>query len=396
MQYIKYHAIYLYMQIFYYIKTIIMSSRRTKDEKKAPSVSDLLARIIQLEETILRSVKTVNSESEENTTKTVDFTPYMTLREKSPLLLALYPGKEDGSRIYTPLDTDLGTTTSGYWPGGRQWVGLYLGGTDGSAGNRRLNTIPMCLANSLPFYSPMGLTASVSDTGLRLEAMNSCSSAVMDFSGENCQTNWTAAFELIYFFATGFMHVSTVAFPINTASACLKFEEGDRIINMCGPHLALTTRKRRQDYYDLLRVIIDAMDGWVEFPNNKMLEGNVINYRANFVKPHLEGVRLTVLDRYAVVRSIPSMESDIGTALKIIASMLVLAEMRTKEFMDANTGIEWAWIRSEYANLQLRAEKASALLSESEGGMFDGFSMQAFVDLIAMTDAALQGHRHLV
>lgn len=84
--------------------------------------------------------------------------------------------------------------------------------------------------------------------------------------------------------------------------------------------------------------------------------------------------------------------------------MLVLAEMRTKEFMDANTGTEWAWTRSEYANLQLRAEKASQLMAEldgdgeASGGKLDEkqTQLQNFVDLISMTDAALNGVRHLM
>lgn len=393
-------------------------SRKVKEDKKTPGLAELTLRIAQLEEMVLRNLKLATGLTDDNELNaTVDMTPFMTLREKSPLLIALYPGKEDGSRIYAPLDSELGTTTSGMWPSGRQWLGLYLGGGDSSNTNRRVATIPLCLSNGLPFYSPLGLTSSASDTLLRLEAMNACSSAILDFSGEGrggggaggggAGGSWTHGFELIYFFSTGFMHVSTIAFPISTAAMCLKFEEGDRIMNVCGPHLALTERKRREDFYSLLRYLIDAMEGWTELASPKMLEQSVVNYRANFIKPHLEGVRLTVLDRYAIVKNIPSMESDIGSALKTIATMLVLSEMRTKEFMDANTGNEWAWTRSEYANLQLRAEKASQMLSELEGEAGPAISasgridervnqLQAFVDLVSMTDAVLANVRHLM
>lgn len=387
-----------------------MSSRKTssRDEKKTPpGLAELTLRVAQLEEMVLRHLKAATGLNED-TELTIDMTPFMTLREKSALLIALYPGKEDGSRIYSPQDSELGTTTSGMWPSGRQWVGLYLGGGEGSNLNRRVSSIPLCLANSLPFYSPLGLTASASDTMLRLEALNACSSAIIDFTGEGKSQNfnWNHAFELVYLFSTGFMHVSTLAFPVSIAAACLKFEEGDRVMNLCGPHLAMTERRRREDFYNLLRLLIDSMEGWTEFATPKMLEQSVVNYRANFIKPHLEGVRMTVLDRYAVIKSIPAMESDIGSALKVIATMLVLAEMRTKEFMDANTGTEWAWSRSEYANLQLRAEKASQMLAEldieggvgKEGGKMDDrvLQMQAFVDLISMTDTALSGVRHLM
>lgn len=381
-----------------------MSSRKTKEEKKtAPGLAELTLRVAQLEEMVMRNLKTATGEGDDPNT-TIDMTPFMTLREKSPLLVALYPGKEDGSRIYSPQDNELGTTTSGMWPSGRQWMGIYLGGGEGSNTNRRVSTIPLCLANGLPFYSPLGLTASASDTLLRLEAMNACSSAIIDFSndGRNSSSNsWTNGFELVYFFSTGFMHLATLAFPISTAAACLKFEEGDRVMNVCGPHLAMTDRRRREDFYTFLRNLIDAMEGWTEFSTPKLLEQNIVNLRANYIKPHAEGVRITVLDRYTIIKAIPNMESDIGSALKTIATMLVLAEMRTKEFMDANTGSEWAWTRSEYANLQLRAEKASQMIADLEnegGGKLDErqLQLQAFVDLISMTDAALTGVRHLM
>lgn len=375
---------------------------RKSGDKKIPGVAELVLRIAQIEEMVLRNMKTVTDEPD---VTTVDISGFMAAREKSPLLIALYPGKEDGSRILTPVDSELGTNTSGMWPNGRQWLGLYLGGS--TNGNRRIATIPMCLNHNLPFYSPLGLTASVSDTNLRIDAMNACSSAIIDFSGEGSKTaglNWNNGFELVYLFSTGFMHVSTVGFPVSIATACVKFDEGDRIMNMCGPHLALTDRKRRQEFYELLRYLIGAMEGWTEFGNTKQLEQSAVNYRANFIKPHLEGVRMTVLDRYAIVKNIPVMESDIGCALKTIVTMLVLAEMRTKEFMDANTGTEWAWTRSEYANLQLRAEKASQLMAEldgdgeASGGKLDEkqTQLQNFVDLISMTDAALNGVRHLM
>jgi len=205
---------------------------------------------------------------------------------------------------------------------------------------------------------------------------------------------------MLYLFAQGFANVSTVGFPSSIPTNVLKFDESEQIVNACGSFGSATLRKRRQDYYELLRVLLDAMESWTEFPcvsGPLGLENNVVNFRSNYLKAHMDGVRITVLDRWSVYKLLGRFESDIGETLRVILGMFILAEMHTREFMDTNVGSDWTFLRGDYVTLQLRAEKASLVLAELDPSNYDDrmFHLQAFVELVTMADSVLSNQRHL-
>lgn len=383
--------------------TVMSTSRRHKSASsntaELTQVQDLIERVLALERAVAKSKAVLPSDPV--SPATLNITPFVAKWEKSRLLQLLYPPRDDGSHTYTLNEYELGPDSVGYWPGENQWHGMYLGGCEPFNENRRALIIPLCLASNLDFFTPQGASTSSSDVAKRLQALENCSSAVIDFSHDELCLNYVPGFEVLYLFARGFVHVSFIQFPANIPTAILKFDESECISNTFGPWDSVTLRQRRQDYYVIIQALISAMAGWtcydtINGPNG--LEHHVVNYRAKFSRPKSEGVQIPVLSRFEVYRTLRSatFNTDIGATMRVILGMLILGEMHTRDFMD-NHVAEWKHIRGEFADLQNRAALAATQLQDVDPTSFDDrhFHLQAFIDLVQLASAVLTNYRHL-
>ena len=376
------------------------SSRKSKQSSSAGDVTVLLARLAALEEAVARSA-TIISANDETTPTSVDISSFAKEWAESSMLQKLYPPQEDGSRIYD-LDAHEHTPDgSGFWPQKRNWHGLYLGGCEQGNPYRRGITIPMCVKAKMEFFQPQGLGFSNEDIYTRQEALNTCSTAIIDFGADELCLNYIPGLELVYLFAQGFTNVSLIQFPKNTTTAILKFDESERSMNVFGPHDAVTLRRRRQDYYGILNELNNVME-WQEYKTlngTDGLEQAMINLRANFKRNHAEGIRVNVTDRIAIYRQVAQTkyDSDIGEMMRIALGMFLLCEMHTREFMDLNMP-EWKHLRGEFSNLQLRAEKEAHTLANTDELSSDVdrvFHIQACIDFTTYVAAIVKKFKHL-
>jgi hypothetical protein len=305
---------------------------------------------------------------------------------KHVILQKLYPPQEDGSRIYKLEDYELSPSTSGYWPNARNWKGLYLGGCEQGNEMRRAVTIPLCLKNTMDFFTPQGLSTSVIDSEARIEALNTCSAAIIDFTGDEQCLNFAGAMDCLYLFAHGFVNVSIINLDASPFQDAIRFDSEQLYPNVFGNWDSTSLRQRRFEYYSILRLVVSKMEDWSEYQTVSGVKGlgqNMTNLRANYKRPHGEGIMLSVLDRLAVYRLIASMTfiTDIGAILRICIGMLLLCEMRELEFMTNNMP-EWKQLRGEFAILCMKVEKdqADLLLVEVPDDAF--FNKQACVDFV--------------
>lgn len=329
---------------------------------------------------------------------TVDITIFLAKWERSRLLQQLYPVKDNGSRSYFLNDFELEPESAGYWPAENQWHGLYLGGNECAANeNRRAFLIPLCLASDLHFFTPQN----GSNLTQRLNALELCSSAVVDFSHDALCDKYTAGIETVLLFARGFVHVHLLKFPENIATAILNFDESDVIVNACGPWDSVSLRQRRNEYYIFIKTLISAMDKWTLYPNLSGVDGfehQLINFRSKFSRPKTDGVQIPVTSRLNIYRALCSFPfaTDIGSALRILLGIFILCEMRTREFMTENCP-EWRAIRGAFSDLQNRAALASKQLQDTDYASYGDchFHLQAFVDLVNIGSAVVSSYRHL-
>lgn len=356
-------------------------------------------RIKNLEEVIMRFSKDATSVP---TNLSFDITPILAIREKSILLKALYPDQE--SRIYNFKDMEMTNLSSGYYPNQQRWrdAGIYLGGCERSNEQRRAVIIPMCLSQGLAFFTPQGLTTLAADVRSRLDATVHCSSAIIDFTGDEvCLNNYSAGLDILFFFAQGFTAINLLRFPDNIVEACMKFDESELGQNLCGPYMSVTLRKRRQEYYEIIQLLIS--EGWRTFfsvSGPLGLSQILIDQRSSFLKAHNDGLQMTILQRLEIWRGIKAREwkSDIAHALICILGMLIFGEFRTRELLDSNAP-EWTMIRGEFESLLLKSDRARIQLNELDqaDSPYDDryFHLEAFVDLVTTTNEVISQNLHL-
>lgn len=376
------------------------SSKKNKQSGNITELSALLTRMAALEEAVARSA-TIISAHDEAIPTSVDISLFIKEWTESAMLQKLYPPQEDGSRVYDLDAHEFTPDGSGFWPQKRNWHGVYLGGCEQGNAYRRGITIPMCIKGKFEFFQPQGLGFSNEDIYTRQEALNACSTAIIDFGGDELCLNYTPGLELVYLFAQGFTNVSLIQFPKNVTTAILKFDESERSMNVFGAHDAVTLRRRRQDYYIFLNELANVME-WTEYKSlngAQGLEQAMINLRANFKRSHAEGIRVNVIDRIAIYQQLAQTKynSDIGEMMRIALGMFLLCEMHTREFMDQNMP-EWKHLRGEFSNLQLRAEKEAQILATIDESSSDAdriFHIQACIDFITYVSAIVKKFKHL-
>ena len=375
-----------------------MATTRKVPKVLPTDIARVEARLDRIENMLMRS-KEVNPGIASS--QSYDITPILALREKSTLLKNLYPDQE--SRIYQLKDYELNSSSSGYYPSQQRWRdgGLYLGGCEQGSETRRAIIIPMCLSQGLSFFTPQGLSANSTDVRNRIEAQLNCSSAIFDFTGDEFCLNYSAGLDVLFFFAQGFTKLNFLCFPDNILEACMKFDETELGLNLCGPFQNVTLRKRRQEYYEIINLL--TCDGWKFFYNSTGplgLSQALIDQKVNFLKPHNDGIQLTITLRLEIWRAIRAKDwkTDIAHALICLLGMLIFVELKTREHLEINAP-EWTLIRGEFDSLLLKSERAAQRLAESDQAElpYDDryFHMQAFVEMITTVNEAVLQSRHL-
>ena len=370
-----------------------MSSK--KIEKKAPApqltLEKLQERLDALEIAWCLSAKEVTAPVV-NIPSSVDITLIMEQRNKSPLLQSIYP-LNNGQPVLNFDDSELTEICSGYWPTPRNWQGMYLGGCELCNESRRSFTIPLFVKNSIDFFTPQGLAINKEDVLKRVDALNSCGAALIDFTGDELCLNYTAGIDFMYLFGTGFTNVVLISLPASPAAGSMRFDNEQKYANVYGPYDAVSLRSRRFEYYSILRTLLKLFYNKTEvatqeFPTllgAKGFEQDLINLRANYKTPrHSDGIAITVLDRVAVYRQLKEMSygTDIGCIMRICFGIIVLCDMQTREFMDANMP-EWRLLRGEFQTLCRELEYETALMSEDKAEKHDGhFHISACAELV--------------
>ena len=378
---------------------ITMSKKKLLSNGWESEVEKLERRVQELETLIRKNFK--DNVEEINVPLTVDISKFVEVWSKSALLQALYPVREEDSRIYKLDDYDMTRSCSGYWPSNRNWQGIYLGGCEQTNELRRANTIPVCIKSSIEFFNPQGLTNSSADALVRMEALNSCSSAVIDFTQDEMCLNYTHGMDLIYLLAQGFIKISLIQFPTSPSVSCIKFDNEEKFKNVCGAYDCVSLRTRRFEYYTILRQIVSEIGLINEFPAMDGKDGlaqNMINLRANFLQPHGQGIQLSVIDRLAIYRTLKTknFESDIAVIIRICFGILLLCDMRTRDFMETHMP-DWKQLRGEFHSLCLQMEmEAGNLLSSSTNENTDSdFHVSACIDSINFVKTLVDKTLHL-
>ena len=376
------------------------------------SLSEVLSRLCAVEEVMARSMTSVPT-LEPTSPATVDISTIYEQWTKSALLQTLYPAQENGNKVYEltqngTYDNEASTMTdiSRFWPSKqRDWCGVYLGGCEQNNERRRGVSMPLLVKSNISFFTPQGLSFSNDDVLARKEALDACSSAIIDFGGDELCFNYTPGLDLVYLFAHGFINITTVQFPASIATASLKFDESESSSNFFGAWKDVTLRRRRQDYYAIIYELVSVMKSTGTLTDLTALKGSnsletlIVNQTADFKRPHTEGIRISVLDRLSIYRRLAEKEyaSDIGEMMRIAFGMFLLCEMHTREFMDEHMP-EWTHLRGEFEQLRLRAEKDVYVVTDQiDPSAADDrfFHLQACVSFTHYVSAVVGTFRHL-
>ena len=338
-----------------------MASRKPPASTNCQQVLALAKRVEEIEKLLMTRSEVTPTDC--TTPLMVDIAPFLKVLKKkpSPLLEALYPPKEDDSTHYNLDELKITVHCSGYWPEKANWHGIYLGGCDEDNNRRRAFTIPACLMNNLPFFTPQGLQNSDEHYIQRATALNNCSCAIIDFTWDEMCLNYTAGIDL---------------------------------------------RQRRKEYYSFLRDLVEepafsAIDGLREFTSfegDKGLAHDMVNLRANYDYSNDKRARVSVIDRIITYKTMKAKEkdvkSDIAIIMRICYGMLLLCDMNTQTFMD-EVMPSWKELLGEFMALCTTISVISQIHNDDDDKSDSDIHNSACIDLVHFIKTVVQSRPYL-
>lgn len=383
-----------------------MSSRKPPASINCQQVLALAKRVEDIEKLLMTRSEVTPTDC--TTPLMVDIAPFLKVLKKkpSPLLEALYPPKEDDSTHYNLDELKITVHCSGYWPEKANWHGIYLGGCDEDNNRRRAFTIPACLMNNLPFFTPQGLQNSDEHYIQRATALNNCSCAIIDFTWDEMCLNYTAGIDLIYLLAQGFVNIALLNLPVNPSLNSLKFVNDEKIKNIFGPYDYISLRQRRKEYYSFLRDLVEepafsAIDGLREFTSfegDKGLAHDMVNLRANYDYSNDKRARVSVIDRIITYKTMKAKEkdvkSDIAIIMRICYGMLLLCDMNTQTFMD-EVMPSWKELLGEFMALCTTIDVVAQIHNDDDDKSDSDIHNSACIDLVHFIKTVVQSRPYL-